>query len=177
MESKESATASDMKDPQDGSHSASDSESANIVAMMGFSSFGAKPDPPSKKRKLDQQAASRVGAESRNGSNSMRLGKPGTRKKEVAGEPQGSVFQGRDQSGDSVNLLNPGGEGKASRNEEVECHVMDNLTMSTVGASPEPGLQASGQRSTYDRRAITNEKGVVAYYDASFVEDPWKHLR
>ena len=47
-----------------------------------------------------------------------------------------------------------------------------------VEMRPEPGKRADG---TWDwqalRRGVRDERGDTAFYDASFVEDPWKDLR
>ena len=88
------ATDANPDDPDAGSPHASDTESADMAAMMGFSSFGAKLNPPSKKRKLDQQTTSSSGAGSGSGSNSMPLGKPRAQKTTATGQLEESLCTG-----------------------------------------------------------------------------------
>lgn len=172
--------ATEVAELEAGSPSASDTETADMAAMMGFSSFGAKPNPPSKKRKLDQLAASRTGAESGSGSNSMPLGQPRGQKREADGalggfnKQQGGGFEDHVQSTETAGTLDPGKGGKAG-------DAMEGAgAMSTSATGSLAGPRAGKLQDNYDwqslKRGIRNERGDVAYYDASFVEDPWKHL-
>jgi len=177
------ATTSEVADPEAGSPSASDTETADMAAMMGFSSFGAKPNPPSKKRKLDQLAASRTGAESGSGSNSMPLGKPRGEKNEAGGGPggfnqqQGGGHEGLVQSDEAVGKLR---SWKGEKAGATMGGAWDKERISTGTTGSSAGLPAGNHQGSYDwqslRRGVRDERGDVAYYDASFVEDPWKHL-
>lgn len=175
-----SAAASEVADSEAGSPSASDTETADMAAMMGFSSFGAKPNPPSKKRKLEQLAATRTGAESGSGSNSMPLGQPRGQKKEAVGglggfnKQHGGGREGHVQSVESVKNVESGKGPKAGGAVEGP----GTTSTSTLGSSL--GLPAGKLQGFYNwqslKMGIRNERGDVAYYDASFVEDPWRHL-
>ncbi len=172
-------TAPEAADPEAGSPSASDTETADMAAMMGFSSFGAKPNPPSKKRKLEQLAATRTGAESGSGSNSMPLGQPRGQKKEATdglggfNKQHGRGREGHVQPVESIKKVESGKGEKAGGAKDAGAS-----STNTVGSSD--GLPAGALQGNYDwqslKRGVRNERGDVAYYDASFVEDPWKHL-
>ena len=183
MDSSRLASMPEYNEPNVGSPSASDTESADMAAMMGFSSFGPKPNPPSKKRKLGQPAASGFGAESGSGSNSMPLGKPRGQKKETEGGPRGLDEQDREWREGHVDSVEAERVVKAITEEKIDGGVKDTANrgqLSTGKTDNQAGLPAGGWQNQYDwhalRKGIKDESGDVAYYDASFVEDPWKHL-
>ena len=168
--------------------SLSDSEEtieADMAQMMGFSKFGSKPKPQSKKRKreLAQLATSGPGAESGSGSNTMPLGN--SRRKQHEGADSLVKVGG----GDKITLkgegLSSGGFGRSwqvpnqhedgfsqakSRNQAERALSIDAQTPSNIGA----------QQSQHDwhalRKGMRDGRGDIAYYDSSFVEDPWKDL-
>lgn len=172
--------ASEVAEVEASSPSASDTETADVAALMGFSSFGAKPNPPSKKRKLDQLAASRTGAQSGSGSNSMPLGQPRGQTREADGglgdfnKQQGGAFEDHVQSVETAGTLEIR-KGKKAGDPMEGAGAMPTSAMGSLA-----GLRAGKLQDNYDwqslKRGIRNERGDVAYYDASFVEDPWRHL-
>ena len=177
-------TNANPDDSDAGSPHASDTESADMAAMMGFSSFGAKPDPPSKKRKLDQQNASLSGAGSGSGSNSMPLGKPRAQKTIAAGKLEESHAQDRERQGTNLDVANEAGEERLTSSEDISGAVEGTGHSQQLPIDPSVhsvGLGTGGGQVNYDwnalKKGIKDERGDVAYYDASFVEDPWKHLK
>lgn len=175
-----SAAASGAADPEAGSFSASDTETADMAAMMGFSSFGAKPNPPSKKRKLDEVAASRTGAGSGSGSNSMPLGKPRDQKEEADGGLGGFNKQQIEELKHHIQSVETVGKVESRKGEKAGGAMEGAGAISTSAVGSSTGLPAGKLQDNYDwqslRRGRRTERGDVAYYDASFVEDPWKHL-
>ena len=161
-----------------------DMESATVAAMMGFSSFGANPNPPSKKRKLGEVATTGSSVTSSSGVNTMPLGKPRAPIREhgvvdatrVGGEEE-EKEEAKQYEGDSgVPDANPGKTIVDKR------YVHEQRVNPTTNPSSTHGgaASASGQRDAYNwhalRKGVSNEIGDIAYYDASFVEDPWEHL-
>lgn len=159
---------------------------ADMAQMMGFSSFSSKSKPLSKKRKreLAQLTASGPGMESGSGSNTMPLGKP--RRKAVEGE---DVARGNREPGE--NTLNTeavtdersiGSEKDTGRYGNVAPPTVlgNQAKPSSFSNEPHPSAGQDG-RAQYDwhalRKGVRGGGGDVAYYDTSFVEDPWKNLR
>lgn len=176
------STASEPTDLEAGSLSASDTETADMAAMMGFSSFGAKPNPPSKKRKLEQSAASRTGAESGSGSNSMPLGTP-RGQKAAGGVSAGLDNQLEEGNHEHIEPLAAPREGNAREHEEGRGIIGETgareQALSGIlkhHAGPAAGINQPQYDWNVLRRGVKNDRGDVAYYDASFIEDPWKHL-
>ena len=169
--------------------SPSDSEQpteADMAQMMGFSNFGSKPKPQSKKRKreLAQLATSGPGADSGSGSNAMPLGNP--RRKHDTGPDSSTKGRGRD----TVDMKDEG-SGNVRPNWSMQVPNTDAgqlFSQATLRESARPVLHSnerissgSGeQKSQHDwhalRKGVRDSRGDVAYYDPSFVEDPWKDL-
>ena len=172
------------------SHSLSESEdstAADMAQMMGFSSFNSKSKPLSKKRKreLAQLAVSGPGMESGSGSNTMPLGKP--RRKPVEGEHE--VARGNTEPGENtLNMEAVTTEMSIGSEKDMRQHgnfappsvLGDQAKPSSFGNEPHLSAGEDGY-PRYDwhalRKGVRDERGDVAYYDASFVEDPWKNLR
>lgn len=181
MEPIDPIAAPELNDADNGSPSASDTEATDMAAMMGFSSFGAKPNPPSKKRKLEQTAASKTGAGSGSGSNTMPLGKPRGQKKDAdrGSQASGQQDMGRDEGYAQASETGEGEERvQGAKGDGGAAHGGDELMSGGNGHS---GLLESGAEGRPNwnvlRRGVKDERGDMAYYDASFVEDPWKHLK
>lgn len=164
-----------------GSGSDCDTESAAVDAMMGFSSFGAKPNPLSKKRKLDEVATAGSSVASSSGVNTMPLGKP----RAPIGE-HGAVDAAQMREGEAKQHEDDSGVANADPEETIvgKGYVHEqrvNVTTTSPSSVQRATAAAGGQRNAYNwhalRRGVRNEMGDVAYYDASFVEDPWEHLR
>ncbi len=189
---------------------------------MGFSSFGAKPNPPKKKRKL----ASHPNAQG-SGSNNTPLG---ARMRQLIGEGEegeGEVRKGKakgkraeieiDSAGvqgqEHMRVDRPGSRGEGtvtngSANGEPD-PLIGAAMDETAALSLERGLLprgldwgeadaggggqmgsgfAEGEMTRQGKRGggewdwqalrkgVLDERGDVAYYDLSFVEDPWRGL-
>ena len=168
--------------------SLSDSEEpteANMAQMMGFSNFGSKPKPQSKKRKreLAQLATSGAGAESGSGSNAMPLGNP---RRKNATAPDSSA---KDEQRDMVTSNDDGSwNGRPDQSMHAPHTDASHLPQSTLRESARPVLEGKERKSyttgeqklQHDwhalRKGVRDSRGDVAYYDHSFVEDPWKQL-
>ena len=170
-------------------HSLSESEEsavADMAQMMGFSSFSSKSKPLSKKRKreLAQLATSGPGTESGSGSNTMPLGAP--RRKPVEGE--GMARGGREPGENTLNMEAVTNERSIGSEKDMEQYshiappsvLRDQAKPSSFSNEPHPSA-GEDVYSQYDwhalRKGVRDERGDVAYYDTSFVEDPWKNLR
>lgn len=198
--------------------SRSPSPAENIAAAMGFSTFGAKPNPPKKKRKLADPTSEG------SGSNNTPLG---VRTRKLAGQ-QAREDEGRCQ--DTSNGTRMGGvqdQGQWSAHSESR----DGRTTSNALPAPDPlaaaaldetagmlletgllpqyldwsegfvewgphdngrweeqrrvggdEMRRQGKRSDGEwdwhalRKGVLDERGDVAFYDGSFVEDPWRGL-
>ena len=182
MEPKVPAAAFDSNVLEEDSPAGSESDSTDMAAMMGFSTFGSKPKPPSKKRKLDHVAASEAGTELGSGSNSMPLGKPRGQSQVTGSEPRQSDAQDKKEGGTDFHSTPLLGEERLSvehTNGDVK-KPDHSQQLPTGGMDHEAKVQVGIRQGEYDwsalRRGIKDEKGDMAYYDASFVEDPWKHL-
>ncbi|KAL8795634.1 MAG: hypothetical protein Q9195_001872 [Heterodermia aff. obscurata] len=169
-------------------HSLSESEEpveADMAQMMGFSSFSSKSKPLSKKRKreLAQLATSGPGMESGSGSNTMPLGKP--RRKPVESE---GVARGNREPGENtlnteavINERLTGSEKDTGQygNVAPPSDLGEQAKPSSFSNKPHPSAGEDGY-SQYDwhmlRKGVRDDRGDVAYYDARFVEDPWKNL-
>ena len=167
-------------------HSLSESEEPDMAQMMGFSSFSSKSKPLSKKRKreLAQLAASGPGMESGSGSNTMPLGKPRRKPVEVKGVARGN---GGSEENDinmeaATNERSIGSEKDMGQygNVAPPSVLGDQAKPSSFSNEPHRFTDEDGY-SQYDwhalRKGVRDERGDVAYYDTSFVEDPWKNLR
>ena len=175
-------------DDNSNSHSLSESEepaTADMAQMMGFSSFSSKSKPLSKKRKreLAQLATSGPGMESGSGSNTMPLGKP--RRKPVGGE---DVARGNREPGENTFNTEAVTQERSTESEKDMGQYSHIAPPSVLGNQakppsfsndPHPSAGEDGH-SQYDwhalRKGVRDERGDVAYYDTSFVEDPWKNL-
>lgn len=204
-----SASASAIEDPN-----------IDIASTMGFASFGAKPKPPKKKRKIGYTNTVSEGS----GSNNTPLGIRGNRhgglvpdlnavqegreqrakgqlrEEEGEGEEGGRVRNGEWASGEADALGRIGGSVRESEfvdkgpsyivgDEEIR--TSDGNTNSVMAppahlgvsnAEMGPGGLEAGRKTDgqWDwqalRRGVRDARGDMAFYDASFVEDPWKHL-
>ena len=187
---------------------------------MGFASFGAKPNPPKKKRKINNTDTVSEGS----GSNKTPLGMRGKKhgapvsdlnavrggreqqgkeqlgEGEWEGEGRGRVQNGKWASGKVDALGRTGGlGGELDFEDKGQSYIVGDEKIRTsdgntnsVMAPPmhpvvsnsgtgagglEPGRKADGQWDWQAlRRGVRDARGDMAFYDASFVEDPWKHL-
>lgn len=158
---------------------------AGIAQMMGFSNFGSKPKPQSNKRKreLAQLATSGPGAESGSGSNTMPLGNP-TRRRNGSAD---SLGKGEELDRNTLKGENSR-TGGSDRSRQVHNQRGDGSSHTSFGEQGKPALLShertpsaiGGQQSQDDwhalRKGIRDSRGDIAYYDTSFVEDPWKDL-
>ncbi len=205
--------------------SRSPSPPEDIAAAMGFSSFGAKPNPPKKKRKLADPNSE--GSGSNNTPLGMRTRTPGGQqlRKEVVSRDQGQsaemMAQGRDQQraghseaeeAPSDSLPNPDPLAAAALDQTAGMLLETGLLPQYLdwnegfaeggprddrnwkgqgqvagqvggGGGGEDEMRRQGKRGdgTWDWQAlrkgvVVNERGDVAFYDGSFVEDPWRGL-
>ena len=171
-------------DPSDPSDSEDPAE-ADMASMMGFSNFGTKPKPTSKKRKREmaQLAASGPGAESGSGSNTMPLGKPRRKPVESDNGAEGSEKKERAGLG-SEGTMDQGSHKQWQVTGQLEDAVRDpplaeqkEPSPSTKGHSPVAGGSDQARYDWYAlRKGVRDQNGDLAYYDVSFVEDPWKGL-
>lgn len=168
--------------------SPSDSEDpaeADMASMMGFSNFGSKPKPTSKKRKREmaQLAASGPGAESGSGSNTMPLGKPRRKPAEGGNGAEGSAMKEEANLG-SESMMDQGShkQWQLSGHHEDVVHdpSLEELRESSSSLKGRSPIAGGSDQTRYDwhalRKGIRDLNGDVAYYDVSFVEDPWKGL-
>ena len=174
----EAGSEDQMEKPDTGSASDSDTESASMAAMMGFSSFGAKPNPFSKKRKLNELATSKSGAESGSAANLMPLGKARLPTGNHGVEDSRIKEQKAEPREDGKGVLNTDTGGNLGRGEVVRREGVEQK--SNLGSPHGTAAEAGSQQDAYNRHAprkvMSNGLIDAAYYDASFVEDPWKHL-
>ena len=169
-------------------HSPSDTDEAaqaDMAQMMGFSSFGSKPNPQSKKRKREiaQLAASGPGAESGSGSNTMPLGKPRRKPVDVKDEEAGNYEQSN-VTGETVRFSD---EHQQILGDQVPEEAVPDRDWRKESAKPSAsqnafaqstGGRGQAQQDLYAlRKGVRDQRGDVAYYNPSFIEDPWKDLR
>ncbi len=184
---------------------------------MGFASFGAKPNPPKKKRKIAGAEVDGEGSGSNNTPLGMRaragkgdeLGRPEGREGEEVGVGLGEKELGiaggeggygeSNHDGKNMPLM---GEGGYSIHRPA-CNIIppldeDQQNPASLVQNPEEvrlleearerglrRLEQMGQDRRADgewdwgalRRGVRDERGDMAFYDASFVEDPWRGLR
>ncbi|KAL2055213.1 hypothetical protein ABVK25_004551 [Lepraria finkii] len=202
----------------------------DVASAMGFASFGAKPNPPKKKRKVDKFGSNSEGSGSNNtplGTRGRKQGGPAPRQKLAQGESemQGKgklvegdggvrVWEGNVAAG-GVDGMGNGevrdgtlgqGYGLGQQPEFVDAgpaYIIGDEEVRAGYGPREPvmaprmyagqwegvqypgmgtgGLEA-GKRPDGEwnwqalRRGVRDERGDMAFYDASFVEDPWKHM-
>lgn len=168
--------------------SPSDSEEpteADMAQMMGFSDFGSKPKPQSKKRKreLAQLATSGPGTESGSGSNAMPLGNPRRKHDTGPNSPAKDGERDRCTSKDQGFRI-----GCPDRSMQAPNTNVSYISQSTPRESTRPELIGNErgssareqQQSQHDwhalRKGVRDSRGDIAYYHPSFVEDPWKDL-
>ena len=196
---------------------ATEDQDIDIASAMGFASFGAKPNPPKKKRKIGNTDAVSEGSGSNNtplGIRGKSHGGPvaGLNTAQEATEPQSKgQLGGREEeggrgrygewaNGEADALGKRGGlvgepefedKGPSYIVGDEEIRTSDGNTdfvmapqmhpgVSIAGMAPgglEPGQKTAGQWDWQAlRRGVRDARGDMAFYDASFVEDPWKHL-
>ena len=200
------------------SASAIEDQDIDIASTMGFASFGAKSNPPKKKRKIGYTNTIGEGS----GSNITPLGIRGKKHDGLAPDLT-AVQEGREQQakgqireeeeeeagmvrndegdkegadafgriGDSVEIPDFEDKGPSYIVGDEEIRTSSGNTNSVMAppmhlgvsnADREPGGLEPGQKSdgSWDwqalRRGVRNARGDMAFYDASFIEDPWKHL-
>ena len=202
------------------SASAIEDQDIDIASAMGFASFGAKPNPPKKKRKIGYTNTVSEGSGSNNTPLGIRGNKHGglvpdlsavqegreqsakgqLREGEGEEEEGGRVRNGEWASGEADALGRIGGSVREAEfvdrrpsyivgDEEIR--TSDGNTTSVMAppmhlgvsdakmgpGSLEPGRKTDGQWDWQAlRRGVRDARGDMAFYDASFVEDPWKHL-
>lgn len=126
-----------------------------IAAAMGFSSFGG----PSKKRKFDADEA--VTRANQN---------PSARE-----EPQHNT------ESDSHRPMSDATRQRAERYSTFRQHHANTLCMLTTRQGPARDNITLADGSTMSlqalRRGVRNERGDVAYFLPSFLEDPWEKLK
>lgn len=172
---------------------------------MGFSAFGAPPNPP-KRRKLHQDIEGEG-----TGGNSIPLGR--RRGEEVVGdggeEEEGEGDSGVENEGREERETEEDKQGDEMILEKVKTAALRRLGITPHSATlpakppastiyhthliqtpPQPlgygavtEVVAQGGavgKEAYDwralRKGVRDENGDVAYYDGSFVEDPWRGL-
>lgn len=138
-----------------------------IAEALGFSGFGKQ---PGKKRKFNpddgafvdpdaRQAAKPTGTPSKgNGANHTPLGS-----RPAAGA--GFAILTGNGSGESADTTAK----QATSAQPVQQQLPDTRSMTDTRSGP-PSLQAL-------RQGVPNERGDMAYFLPSFIEDPWKNLR
>ena len=190
----------------------------DIASAMGFASFGAKPNPPKKKRKIGNTDAASEGSGSNNTPLGIRGKKHGgqgsdlnTAQEATEREAKGQLGEGKEEeggrwrydewaNGEADALGKMGGlvqgpdfeangpsyivgdeeirmsDGNTGRVTAPEMHPGVSITGMAPGGL-EPGQKTGGQWDWQAlRRGVRDARGDMAFYDASFVEDPWKHL-
>lgn len=159
---------------------------AEMAQMMGFSNFSSKPKPRSKKRKREaaQLAASAPGAESRSGSNTVPLRKPQCIPMGVGDRAEGSGDRKENASWDEA--LTKGDpnqprpiDGPVNKTiQQPSLNEQANHSPFSNEQAPSAGIGGHSQYNWHAlRKGVRDKKGDLAYYDPSFVEDPWKDLR
>lgn len=167
-------------------------EETDMAAAMGFSAFGAQAPPKTKKRKPTHQP------QSASGGNTIPLGKAREKKKRgtVDAKRAADTAMTASPSAHDASTLGEEGvgggpvaddddegeeeEGVSSGKEEVRARV-DALGKAPVegekrlGMKEEVGFQGHSWRDW--RMGVRYERGDVAFFDGSFVEDPWEGLR
>ena len=150
---------------------------ADIAAAMGFGSFGSKPHL-SKKRKIEPLNA----PPSSQSTFPIRPGDDGRSNRKIPEHNNANTpeFEG----GRSAQTAHPPPlqdsrvpialppKPPSSDLTQLNQHHDHNTTVSRDGKKPD------GEWDWYAlRRGVQDENGDTAYYDASFVEDPWSHLK
>ena len=150
-------------------------DETDVAAAMGFGSFGAKPHL-AKKRKT--AGSEKTGS----GSNSLPLGM--TRERDESQIAQSSaVEEGQQMQRDSQEIARQGDGSEKAPQPGTLGTGLDNRHHMSVGSNIHTVYSQAGQlpNGQWDwqalRRGVRNEHGDMAYYDASFVEDPWALLR
>jgi len=213
--------------PPPASRSPSPSPTEDIAAVMGFGSFGHKPNPPKKKRKLADPNSegsgsnnTPLGVRSRKLGDQVGEGEPegqdvgpgqtysqvrdlgqryegqriaGTRGAGIGGAAHPTISNHRNQLPDRPPVPVLGGFGMDDdyntgqpfdtcmmHAEPMAVTQMPARTQqsSTIMSGPGAGRRADGQ---WDwgalSKGVRDEVGDLAFYNRSFVEDPWRRLR
>lgn len=169
--------ASSQEETSQDIHDASDPD-LDVAAAMGFGSFGAKPHL-TKKRKvetLDDLPTSQSSIPIRQGldeGSKEALHLPGT-SNTLGAESECSAPAGASAASSHAGF--PAGlpPKPPTRNLDQPGHNLASEQME----SREPGKNMNGEWDWYAlRRGVHEKNGDIAYYDASFVEDPWAHLK
>ena len=156
----------------DGDEAPSDPE-VDVAALMGFGSFGSKPHLK-KKRKLNESGNAGTGA------NSVQLPvNPRKRREEVQGEDERSTYGSLPAK--------PAGQADDGGSPRPSHHQADNagfeaynsaVTAEAHAIPRERGKMPNGDWNWYAlRKGVRDENGDMAYFDKSFVEDPWARLK
>lgn len=151
----------------------------DVAAAMGFGSFGAKPHLR-KKRKTEPSS------EQGSGSNCLPIGLRKERDTSRAEDTQ-SISSLRDPVTHAMGEVPPGsprmsevapGHMTLPKRPPSPEHVHQGVKSVGSNVEREPGKLADGQWDWNAlRKGVRDEHGDTAYYDASFVEDPWAALR
>lgn len=145
----------------------------DVAALMGFGSFGSKPHLKKKRRLNESEGNAGTGANSvvlpMNGR------KRGTMRDESLGDgplPAKPIGQA-DGGGSSAPLSQP--------REAVSSEIDASTSYATAEAQASVRERAKLPNGEWDwyalRRGVPDENGDMAYFDKSFVEDPWARLK
>ena len=157
---------------------AEDTVGYDVASAMGFGSFGSKPHL-TKKRKMN--TTDNTGS----GSNSLPLGMRPL-KETVVNTTQASETQHESEA-------KVPGEGPAERQDlakppettgvvpqnhsQVLLHQYQSIASNNQASRSSSGKLPNGEWDWQAlRKGVRDERGDMAYYDASFVEDPWAAL-
>ena len=156
-----------------------ESSEEDVAAAMGFGSFGAKPHLK-KKRKTEPSS------EQGSGSNSLPIGQRKERDTSRAEETQNISSLG-DPVTHAMGEVPPGnprmsevapGHMTLPKRPPSPEHVHQGVTGVGSNVEREPGKLNNGQWDWNAlRKGVRDKNGDTAYYNASFVEDPWAALR
>lgn len=152
-------------DPDDPSReSEEDDAEAALAATMGFSGFGGP-----KRRRLNSPSSSNRARPAGTGANEVQLGVRPIKSTETT--TQSGKARKADLAGGGLAAFLAHGKGLPSRPPEpAQQEVQRNGREAVEGG-------AGGGRVSEDwRHGVRNERGDVAYFLPSFLEDPWEGL-
>lgn len=163
-------------------------EDIDIAAAMGFSSFGG-----TKKRKFDH-ANSPKAATGASGANSTQLGV--RTKKMASSEANEDENSGANLVDQAMHTQDNGSKKTQAPGSGLASFLARGQTLAEapVGADDDPNLSVSEDQSVKEmasfggppisraelnalRNGVQNEHGDTAYFQPSFVEDPWANLK
>ncbi|KAF2007829.1 hypothetical protein P154DRAFT_419058 [Amniculicola lignicola CBS 123094] len=152
----------------------------DIAAAMGFSSFGS-----TKKRKYDQANSPKPKADS-SGANSTRLGvrpKASSTEGEAEGQESPLAQPGPRHHAKGQDAANPSSigedasEGKPPSNAHLNSQdaAQNHAAHSDMVSFPGRTISRHELR-TLKSQGVLDDQGHTAFFDPSFIEDPWAHL-